>query len=198
MRIMALAYTPPGVNVQEVSSPSVTPLLAIPATVCLVGLSTGYVQKTEVLTLNGTTAAPLTGIPANGTIAATGVVLVMNATNPSDAPSGYTVATAASSSVQIVLDTTAKTLVRNPTATTPVPDGSAVYVSYQYTPADYFIPIRLDNLADVEARFGYAWNTTGTGINSALSHAAGIALENGAQSVVVQPVFFTNAGVRTQ
>lgn len=39
---MALAYTPPGVNVEELYSPSVNPLLSVSASVCLVGVARGY------------------------------------------------------------------------------------------------------------------------------------------------------------
>src|SRR4051812_38515694 len=124
---MALAYTPPGVDVQEVTTPVIAPLLSVAASVCLVGLSSGYIQKTEAVTLTGTTAAPLTGVPSTATMATTAVTLAMNATNPVEAPTGYVVGTTAAVGTQIVFDNTAHTLARNPTATTPVTDASIVY-----------------------------------------------------------------------
>lgn len=184
---MALAYTPPGVTVQEVTSPSVSPLLAVPARVCLVGRAVGYQTKTEAVTLTGTTAVALT-VPAGATLAATAIQKVMDATTPSLAPNGYTAVT------DYTFDSAAKTIARVGTGI--IPDGATVYVTFRYTVADYYTPIRLDNMADIEDRFGAAWNTAGTAINSRLSFAAQIAFENGAQEVVLLPLFYNNAGVR--
>src|SRR3954466_10615 len=39
---MALAYVPPGVTIEELYSPSVNPLLAVNAQVCVIGLAQGY------------------------------------------------------------------------------------------------------------------------------------------------------------
>lgn len=72
-----------------------------------------------------------------------------------------------------------------------------VNVTYTYTPSDYWNPIRLFDIGSVQARFGNAWATETlsngltvyTGVNSPLSLAAAFAFQNGAQSVVLQPLF---------
>lgn len=80
-----------------------------------------------------------------------------------------------------------------------IPDGTApdyehtVLVTFSYIPEDYFSPILLDNMPDIIDRFGTAW-TEGdadvpAAINSPLSFAAELAFENGANEVVLQPLF---------
>ncbi|CAM6003644.1 unnamed protein product [Sphagnum balticum] len=72
-----------------------------------------------------------------------------------------------------------------------------VNVTYTYTPVDYFNPVRMYDIGSVQARFGNAWSTATlsngltvyTGVNSPLSLAAAFAFQNGAQSVVLQPLF---------
>jgi hypothetical protein len=60
---MALAYQPPGVYVEEISSITVNPLLAEPALVCLVGQAQGYVQRTDQIALTNTDDIPLPNFP---------------------------------------------------------------------------------------------------------------------------------------
>ena len=68
MRIMALAYTPPGVRVSEVVTPSVNPLLAVPASVCVVGPAQGYVQRTDLVALTNEDNIRLPNLPAGATL----------------------------------------------------------------------------------------------------------------------------------
>ncbi len=65
---MALAYQPPGVRVSEALTPSINPLLATPASVCIVGLTQGYVTRTDVIDLTNEDAVPLTNFPADATL----------------------------------------------------------------------------------------------------------------------------------
>jgi hypothetical protein len=71
-------------------------------------------------------------------------------------------------------------------------------VTYTYLPSDYWNPIRLFDIGSVETRFGFSYASTidpvsgqliYTGIGSQLSFAARVAFENGAQSVICQPLF---------
>jgi hypothetical protein len=72
-----------------------------------------------------------------------------------------------------------------------------VNVTYTYTPTDYWNPIRMYDIGAVQSRFGNAWATDTlsngltvyTGVNSPLSLAAAFAFQNGAQSVILQPLF---------
>lgn len=187
---MAIAYTPPGVSVDEFTSPSAAPLLAVAASVCLIGLSAGLINRTDAIVLTGTTPTVLPGVPAGSTMTSGSISLVIDAITPSLAPSGYTVTTDYTFSPS----THAVTRVGGGA----IPSGSTVYVTYSYVPADYFSPIRLDNMSDVQDRFGSAWDITGTVISSPLSQGAMLAFENGATSVVLQPLFFDNSGTKQQ
>lgn len=248
---MAIAYTPPGVSVQELTTTSLTPLLAIPGAVCLVGLAQGFIQQTDEIQLVGTTATVLPRVPSNATMASNAIVSIIDATNPANAPNGYQpstdytfsntnhtitrvvttntlasnvsagansftlsagpvpaagqvvrlthtggtpteIATVSSVAGQVVTLTT--NLVNNYSSADVVswgniPDSEFVYVTYQYTPVDYFQPIRLNSMADIQNRFGSAWDPTNTVINSPLSFAASLAFQNGASNVVLQPLF---------
>ena len=61
---MGLAYVPPGVKVSEVVTPSVNPLLAVPASVCVVGRSQGFVQRTVPVALTNEDNIRLPNLPA--------------------------------------------------------------------------------------------------------------------------------------
>jgi hypothetical protein len=78
---MALAYQPPGVNVNELVTPSVSPLLAAPANVCLVGTSQGYIQRTEIVALTNEDNIVLTNFPQGNAIL-TAVTAVSSLTQP--------------------------------------------------------------------------------------------------------------------
>jgi hypothetical protein len=199
---MTPAYIPPGVSVDELLSPSITSNLSTTTTVGIVALSAGAITRTDLVTLSGTTAVVLPSIPTDATMAT--VVSVKDA-DPTKAPgsynvnTGYTVTTTTPTNAdQAVVSLTSHTVARNGTATTPIPDGNSVYITYTYTTSDYWAPIRLDNMSDIQDRFGAAWDSTGTSINSILSHAAQIAFENGASDLVLQPLFFNNTGVKQQ
>lgn len=185
-----MAYTPPGVTVTEYSEPVVNPLLAVPASVCLVGRAQGYQLKTDAVTLSGTTAVVLPGVPTDATMTSGSIVSVMDASNPGIAPSGYV------NNDDYDFNASAKTIARD--ASGSIPDNSTVYVTYKYTVKDYYYPIRLSNLADIEDRFGTAYNDAGTAINSRLTYAAQLAFENGAQDLVLLPLFYNNSGTRQE
>jgi hypothetical protein len=199
---MTPAYIPPGVSVDELLSPSITSNLASPTTIGLVGLSAGAITRTDFVTLTGTATVTLPSIPTDATMA---TVVSVKDSDPTKAAAGYNVNTgytvttsSATNADQAVVSLTNHTIARNGTATTVIPDGNSVYVTYTYTTADYYSPIRLDNMSDIQDRFGSAWDSTGTAINSPLSHAAQVAFENGASDLILQPLFFNNAGVKQQ
>ncbi len=179
---MALAYRPPGVTVDEIVTPQISPLLAANALVCLVGPTQGYQTRTDQFTLNGTSAIPLPGLPAGATLST--VTAVKDSLYPSKGAtdgSGYTVTT------DYTVQAGAGTITRVGGGT--ITDGALVNVTYTFVVADYYQPFRLYDLASVESRYGSALNSTGTAINSYLSYAAALAFENGADSVVCQPLF---------
>lgn len=178
---MALAYRQPGVTVEEVVTPSITPLLAAPALVCLVGKAQGYQTRTDQFVLSGTTAVALPGL---GDATLLDVLSVKDALDPSKGASdgsGYTETT------DYTTQTSSGTITR--VGTGAIADGRLVNVTYQYVSDDYFLPVRCYDLGTVESRYGASLTPDGTAINSTLSYAASIAFENGASSVVCQPLF---------
>jgi hypothetical protein len=179
---MALAYRQPGVYVEEVVTPQISALLSAPALVCLVGPAQGYQTRTDQFVISGTSAVPLPGLPTGAAVQS--VTSVKDALNPSKGAadgSGYTVTT------DYTVSTVNGTITR--VGAGAIPDNTLINVTYRYVASDYFLPTRLYDLGSVESRYGSALDPTGTSVNSALSYAASIAFENGASSVVCQPLF---------
>lgn len=179
---MPLAYRQPGVRVSEVVTPQISPLVAAPADVALVGRSRGYQTRTDQFVITGTSATALPGLPAGATV--TAVDSVKDALDPSKGQAngaGYTVTT--DYTVQLAGGTITRV------GAGAIADGARINVTYRYVALDYFEPIRLFDMAAVEERFGPSVNTTGNAISSHLSYGASVAFENGAPSVVCQALF---------
>lgn len=183
---MAIAYYEPGVRVSETVAPNIAPLLASPANVCLVGRAQGFQTRTDQIVLADVAGSPvavsLSGLPAGAAVQS--VLSVKDALDPSKGQSsggGYTVTT----------DYTVSTV--NATVTRvnggAIADGTIVNVEYTYLPENYFTPTRYDNFAAVEAAYGPAYSTDGNSIGTDLSYAAQLAFENGAATVICQPLF---------
>lgn len=179
---MANAYTPPGVSVRETITTQVSPLLATPANVCLVGMTRGYMTRTDQFVISGTTPVALPGLPTGSTV--TAVASVKDALDPSKGAadgSGYVL----TDDYTVTLASGTITRVSNGD----LADGTLINVTYSYIPSDYFMPYRLYSIGDVESRYGYGLDqSTGATIASPVSYAAGIAFENGADSVIIQPL----------
>jgi hypothetical protein len=179
---MSLAYRQPGVSVDETVTPQISPILAAPALVALVGLAQGFQTRTDQFVISGTGATALPGLPAGAALqSATSVKDALNPSKGAADGSGYTVTT------DYTINAANGTISRVGAGT--IPDNTLINVTYRYLANDYFAPIRLYDMGAVETRFGSALDATGTAINSPLSYAASIAFENGAASVVCQPLF---------
>jgi hypothetical protein len=178
---MSLAYRPPGVTIEESLTPQISPLLSASALVAIVGPACGYVTRTDQLFLGGnTTPVALPGLPTGGALYA--VDSVKDFIDPSTpAQGGYS----SSTDYQV---STANGTVNAKAGGLLETTGRWVNVQYQYVPANFFDPIRLYDFGSVVSRFGEALNSDGT-INSHLTYAASIAFENGADSIVCQPLF---------
>lgn len=198
---MALAYIPPGVNVEELVSPSVSPLLATSAQVCLVGVAQGYqVGTTQVNFPPGVTPVAVPAPPGGAFVSVSGTQVfesVKNVTDPTagSTPSqgGYLQGTGAYVA-DAGPDFTATIAAGGVTATiTPITgsplavDGGVVTITYRYLPENYYVATRLDSQALAEKRFGPAFDTAG--VVTPLTAAAAIAFQNGAASVVIQPLY---------
>ena len=81
-----------------------------------------------------------------------------------------------------------------------IPNNTAVWVKYKYTPADYYKPyeVTASNFSEVERRFGKAFKDDGVTVNSPLTLAAQIAIENGADQFLIQPLFYTTQAIDTE
>ena len=74
-----------------------------------------------------------------------------------------------------------------------------MYVSYEYTPVDYYSPLRVNDFDDAKDAFGEPLDVTTGAIISPLSFAAKFAFENGAtQLVLVSTTGTTNLTTRTE
>lgn len=205
---MASVYTPPGTTVTEVTTQSVTPLLASPADICIIGVAgqpgSGYAQltTTDVVLLQGTNPIQLPTIAAlnNDATLVSPIISVTDILNPSYGTplgAGYVEGTDFSASYgEGPPDGSSATITRLGAGN--IPDGTLVAVTYNYFPSDYWNAIRLFDIGSVESRFGSSYaqqtnNQTGqvyyTGIGSQLSFAARMAFNNGATSVICQPLF---------
>lgn len=209
---MAIVYTPPQTTVSEITTPSITPLLASAADICIVGVpglpSTSLAQltTTDTVLLQQNVPVVLPTIAAlnndafliggpNG-----GNVIVTDVLNPSVGTplgAGYVEGTDFTVSTgEGPPDGTNATITALSTGA--ISNGTLVQVTYVYVPTDYWNPIRLFTIADVEARFGPSFlaaqnSQTGqtffTGVGSQLSMGARMAFNNGAASVICQPLF---------
>lgn len=198
---MALAYTPPGVTVEELYSPSVNPLLSVSASICLVGLARGYEVGANVQTLLPN-SSPVALLAPTGTVfqkvdADNAFVSVTNLLQPSSGSgtnqSGYVEGDDFTTSLSADSRTITVTVVDGSDLDA---DGGTLKFTYRYVSDKYYDAIRLDTQAAVEARFGPAFDTNG--IVTPLSAAASLAFTNGAATVVIQPLFVDDNGTARQ
>lgn len=173
-------YQPPGVYVEEETTPLVSVVGVSPTVVAIVGPSVGYRVQTQAVTLVGTTAITLANLGINPS---TGFQVAAQNGTPF-APSEYTLTPGAGADGDIGV-TTDNTLTIQRTADSDIPDGAVVQVTYRYSDASFFAPLRATDFDDVKDAFGEPINLTTGEVTSPLSLAAKIAFENGAGQVVL-------------
>lgn len=206
---MALAYVPPGVNIEELYSPSVNPLLAVNAQLCFIGLAQGYEVASATVNMatdrdptthNITITAPSGTVfsPVSGSQAFVSVINfnAPNAGSNDDGSYKQTTSIAATTDFTATVAGDKKTITIIPTTGTDSPTpGSGkmnltsgyIIFTYRFVAQDYYLATRYDNSAAIEARYGPAFDTNG--IVTPISAAAIVAFENGAGSIVVQPTY---------
>lgn len=193
------SYQPPGVYVQDTSTPVVTPAGSAASLVTIVGPASGYETVTEAVALHvspgvglqnrGAFTSAVTGPPA---IAAptvttqTGLVLTygVDYTWVSDTSGGG----GSTNAVEM--------LVRLPSGgpTTPTPNGAhegdTVTVVYSFADPSYYTPTLFTAYDQLAATYGAALATSAPAdpntsqVSSPLTYAAKIAFENGAGQVL--------------
>lgn len=175
-------YQPPGVYIEEQSTPIVSIVGAAPTVVAIVGPSVGYRTFSETIVLNGTEETELAkrGIDTmtvevtqpDGTAFNVGTDYDIEAHSGDDEnintnrDNTYTIAAVDGGDIE---------------------DGQQVRVSYAYTDLAYFDPLRVSDYDDAKDAFGQPINTATGEITSPLTLAAKFALDNGAQNVILVP-----------
>ena len=182
---MANPYVPPGVTVAEATAPQVVPLLTSTAELVVVGLSSGHVQRTDTVEFHGAeeeVVLPFLASTPGSKLES--ILKVISVGQPGlNEGKGYPETTAWEA-------VTAKNAIKNKGSE--IAENTQVSVTYQYVPAGYYNPYRAFNFAEVQNRYGNALTESGT-VESALSLAAQKAFENGARSVICQPLFWTSS-----
>lgn len=179
-------YNPPGVYVQDASTPYADALSTVLSDryLCLIGPAIGYQAATDVIRLYSAEATPLThtGVSQSTALTVTtlsGTALVLN--------QDYAVTVDSS-----VPGAPVTSLTRLPaTVGTPSPagvnDGDYVQVTYNYTDATYYQPQRFIDFSSLAQIYGAPLGTDSNGnpiVTSPLSLAARAAFENGASRVM--------------
>lgn len=180
----AHGYLPPGVYIEEDATPLVSTTGLPPTRLALVGRSVGYQVKTEQVTLGDTpvrlgsrgidhSSVEVTQVADGSLVAATNYTLA-DVSGGSTATRDYYV-----------------DLTRAGSAS--VDAGTVVWVSYHYVTPDFYEPRLLDNFEDIKDAYGAPLNLVAqaagdsgyTAINSPLTLAAQVALQNGAGEIVL-------------
>ena len=186
-------YQPPGVYIQEDLSSLVSVIGVRPTVVALVGPSVGYRKHTEAIILSATTPTALSRLGVNP--ASIAVKAADGTTYVSTTDYTTTVAAGADGDVAKTQDNTTSVA---RAAGGAIADGALVYVSYEYTDADYHDPLRASDFDDVQDAFGPPIDLDTGAIISPLSFAAKIAFENGASQVVLVATTGTATTTRTE
>jgi hypothetical protein len=150
-------YIEPGVDVEEIVGTSVSPILAGPTSLCIIGLSSGTILGTDQVTL-------AYGDADNDPLTPNAPVPVLLRNVPIDATlNGVTRVRDSLNGIEYVANTdyTVQNINRTitPVAGSAIADGTIVTVSYTYTPTNYFAPYRCDSIQAVEERYGSSWTS---------------------------------------
>jgi hypothetical protein len=170
-------YVPPGVYVEEETTPLVSIVGATPSVVGIVGPAIGYRLNTEAVTLTGTGTVTLKKLGINTVTgfevrAADGTLYVGG---------DYALVQTSAGAAGTQDDPT--TIARSGGSN--IPSGSTVYVTYRYTDTYYAQPFEAQDYDTVKEVFGEPINLTTGAIISPLALAAKVAFENGAAKVVL-------------
>ena len=179
-------YQPPGVYIEQIASPLVGVSGIAPDVVAIVGPALGYKTVTESYALTGTTPITLAHYGANATSVTVQSQSGQTYQNTDFAATVINGATTAQNQVQV-----ARTSGSN------IPSGSVVYITYQYTDANYFLPATYTDYPTLKKDWGEPLNLVTNAITSPISLAAMLAFTNGAQQVVVCPTTDTTNATRT-
>lgn len=174
-----LVYSPPGVYVSEDSLAVAnlgTTVALPPSRLTLVGPSVNYTTYTEAVQLTGTTAVPLSKL---GIISASIAVTSLAGTS-------YTLNTDFSVSQSGSPATEAATTIARLNGGQ-ITSSQVVYVTYQYADGSFFQPYVSTDFDEIQDRYGDAFNSATGAVNSPLTLAAKIAMEQGVRELILLP-----------
>ena len=186
-------YQPPGVYVESINTPIVTPTGVLPQTLTLVGPSLGYrtgVQSFLIyasagfqLSFTGVFTTAVTGPPAIAapvvTVTSTGVVLTLG--------TDYSLTVTPDPSGNSALAVTTVSRVSN---SPNISDGAQVTITYNYADVTYYQPQLFTDFNSVANAYGPAFVSSvpsavgATQIANPLTFAAQLAFDNGANTII--------------
>lgn len=180
----AATYRPPGVYVEETSSPISVPVGNQPSLVAIVGPSIGYRVFTETVTLNGTTAVTLTKL---GVSTSSIVVTSLDGSQVYAVTDDYEILTGPGAD-SVSEDTEDNTTTISRVVNGAIESAESVRLTYRYTDSAYYDAVRVADFEVVKDLYGTPFNPSTGAITSPLSMAAKIAFENGAREVILVAV----------
>jgi hypothetical protein len=152
--------------------------VTMPSMVALVGPAQGYLIAQDALVLSTTAPTPLTHPGAIETS-----VVITDANNNSFPSNYFTITQAAGPNGNIVsVELTAQGTELA---------GRTLYVTYDYTDANYYLPQTFTNFQQIQAAFGQAFDSNNN-LVSPLTLAAQFLYANGSPTVVIVPTNDTN------
>lgn len=183
MPLDTTSYLPPGVYIEENSTPVVPVVGTNPAVVALIGVSQNYLTASEQVVLTDLVAVELGQLGINPSS-----VVVRDA---SGAP--LTLDTDYSLTVGAGEDLDEEELLDNTLSIARLGDGDitsgdTVSVTYQYTNAEFFDPKLIGDFESFKDNYGEPLDPLTGAILSPLSLAAKIAFENGARQIMAVAV----------
>lgn len=173
------SYQPPGVYIQQQTPQVISVPVTTPNIVALVGPTRGYLTFMDAFVLSGSQATTLTQKGINQT-----TIVVTNAYGTVFAATNYTVTqTGVGAAIVTTIQLTAAGVTN--IGSTPV------FISYQYTDANYFQPYTFHDYNSVVAAYGAPFDANNN-LTSPISLAAQFVYANGNPTTIVMPTTDTN------
>lgn len=165
-------YQPPGTYIQFTPPPVLTSSPNTVQSVALVGPTRGYLTQTDAIAISATPAA----LSQAGINPAT--IVVTNVSGTVYTSSNYTLTPTGSG------NTLTETIVL--AGGSSIPSGTLVYVSYQYTNVNFYIPQTFTNYSQVVNAYGPAFDANNN-LLSPIALAAQLLYSNGTPTIIVAP-----------
>lgn len=189
-------YLPPGIYTNPVSTTPVAINNAIPTTVALFGLTVGFRNYIQSITINPDVNDTTPAI--NQTLAQSGInTSTITVTNPSSGQvyvinTDYTVVLVSGTNGTANANYTISRVISGH-----INPGQVVQIAYQYTNDSYFQPTLFYTYNDVVTAYGQPFNTSTGAIQSELTLGAYFAFLNGAYQIMAVAVDPANPSAPT-